>query len=532
MFRRFSPLFPRTGSSLATFLVLVAASSPRPQDRPTTLPVPPPPHSSVVTDSALDVQALETELRFDWHAAVDGLLQRGPGKSAAFVMDNGEHALRIRAWLALNAKSTIDVQYFIWSTDNVGRLALAGLLQAADRGVKVRILVDDLMLEKPWDLLLAMDAHPNVDIRIYNPNNTLGVGFWRRLWTTLTDFRGINQRMHQKSFIVDGRAAVVGGRNMADEYYDFDPEFNFRDRDILVAGPVVGQIDTAFSEHWASALSKPVAQVLPEEAAALDATRLDSVRTDLLVNWNDSTRFSPTMRQGIQDVPRRVPDLLSDMDLCQARYIFDAPGKNDGSKGLAGGGKTTEALAQLLDSARSEVLIQSPYLILDDPALAKLRALVERGVKVRISTNSAANSDNHYAVSGYQRQRRKILAAGIEVRELKPHPANRTKVLQRYAQFGDRQPVIVLHAKTAVVDRRLLFVGTYNLDPRSQNLNTEAGVVMTSTKLAEESATAIEADMLPENSWDAATEEGDRQLSWGRRLKLWFLRQLPLQPVL
>jgi putative cardiolipin synthase len=486
----------------------------------------------VVTDSALDVEALETELRLDWHAAVDGLLQRGPGKSAAFVMDNGEHALRIRAWLAMNAKSSIDVQYFIWSTDNVGRLALAGLLQAADRGVKVRILVDDLMLEEPWDLLLAMDAHPNVDIRIYNPNNTLGVGFWRRLWTTLTDFRAINQRMHQKSFLVDGRAAVVGGRNMADEYYDFDPEFNFRDRDILVAGPVVGQIDTAFSEHWTSALSKPVAQVLPDAAAALDATRLDSIRTDLLVNWNDSTRFSPAMRQGIQDVPRRVPDLLSDMDLCQARYIFDAPGKNDGSQGLAGGGKTTEALSQLLDSARSEVLIQSPYLILDEPALAKLRALVERGVKVRISTNSAANSDNHYAVSGYQRQRREILAAGIEVRELKPHPANRTKVLQRYAQFGDRQPVIVLHAKTAVVDRRLLFVGTYNLDPRSQNLNTEAGVVMTSTKLAEESATAIEADMLPENSWDAATAEGDRQLSWGRRLKLWFLRQLPLQPVL
>jgi len=527
-----SRISSRSVSLLGALLFLAAARASTPDASPRTFPAAPSEARTLAPPDTAAINALEWALRTDWHMAVERILARSPGRSAAFVMDKGEHALRIRAWLALNAKRSIDVQYFIWSTDNVGRLALAGLLQAADRGVQVRILVDDLMLEKPWDLLLAMDAHPNVEIRIYNPNNTLGVGLWRRLWTALTDFRGLNQRMHQKSFVVDGRAAVVGGRNMADEYYDFDPEFNFRDRDILVAGPVVAQIDTAFSEHWTSPLSRPVAAVLPEEAASLDSARIDSIRADLLVNWNDTTRFSPRMKQGILDVPRRVPDLLHDMDLCQARYVFDAPGKNDGSEGLGGGGKTTAALSELLDSARSEVLIQSPYLILDDLALSKLRALVERGVKVRISTNSAANSDNHYAVSGYQRQRRKILEAGIEVHELKPHPANRTRLLQRYAQFGSHQPVIVLHAKTAVVDRRLLFVGTYNLDPRSQNLNTEAGVVMESPKLAQEAATAIEEDMRPENSWDAASGEGDRQLSWGQRFKLWLWRWLPLDAIL
>lgn len=481
------------------------------------------------TDSAAN---LEAALIADWHAAVDGILARDSGKSAAFVMDNGEHALRIRGWLGLNAKRSIDVQYFIWSTDNVGRLALAGLLQAANRGIQVRILVDDLMLEEPYGLLLAMDAHPNIEIRVYNANNTLGVGFWQRLCTALTSFRKLNQRMHQKTFLVDDRAAVVGGRNMADEYYDFDPDFNFRDRDVLLAGPVVQQVRDGFAEHWNSPLSLPVSRILAQEAAAMQASAVDSIGRELLSRWNDTTRFSPEMKQGILDVPRRVPDLLHDMDLCEARYIHDVPGKNDGSQGLGGGGVLTSALAELLDSAKQEVLIQSPYLILDPKAMELLGALVKRGVKVRISTNSAANSDNHYAVSGYQKQRERILATGIEVRELMPHPRNRIRILQRYAQFGEHQPIIVLHAKTAVIDRKILVVGTYNLDPRSQNLNTEAAVVMSSAKLAMEAATAIEEDMRPENSWDAKTGEGDRELSWWQRFKLWLWRLVPLEPIL
>ena len=489
----------------------------------------PDPVAAKHTDPAAN---LEAALIADWHAAVDGILERDSGKSAAFVMDKGEHALRIRGWLGLNAKRSIDVQYFIWSTDNVGRLALAGLLQAADRGVRVRILVDDLMLEEPYELLLAMDAHPNIEIRVYNPNNTLGVGFWKRLWTALTGFRDLNQRMHQKTFVVDDRAAVVGGRNMADEYYDFDPEFNFRDRDVLLAGPVVQQVGHGFAEHWNSPLSIPVAHILVKETATLEASAVDSIGRELLARWDDTTHFSPEMKQGILEVPRRVPDLLHDMDLCDARYIHDVPGKNDGSQGLGGGGVLTSALAALLDSAKQEVLIQSPYLILDSNALELLRSLVKRGVKVRISTNSAANSDNHYAVSGYQKQREEILAAGIEVRELMPHPRNRTRILQRHARFGEHPPIIVLHAKTAVIDRKILVVGTYNLDPRSQNLNTEAAVVMPSTKLALEAAAAIEDDMLPENSWDARSGEGDRALSWWQRLKLWFWRLLPLEPIL
>jgi len=484
------------------------------------------------TAHADSAASLEAALISDWHAAVDGILQRDSGKSAAFVMDKGEHALRIRGWLGLNAKRTIDVQYFIWSTDNVGRLALAGLLHAANRGVKVRILVDDLMLEKPYELLLAMDAHPDIEIRVYNANNTLGVGFWKRVRTALTSFRSMNQRMHQKTFIVDDKAAVVGGRNMADEYYDFDPEFNFRDRDVLLAGPVVDQVHEGFSEHWNSPLSVPVSTILVKEAAALESPMVDSIGRELLARWDDTAHFSPEMKQGILEVPRRVPDLLHDMDLCDARYIHDVPGKNDGSHGLGGGGVLTSALAALLDSAKQEVLIQSPYLILDPKALELLASLVKRGVKIRISTNSAANNDNHYAVSGYQKQREQILAAGIEVHELKPHPQHQTRILQRYAQFGEHPPIIVLHAKTAVIDRRILVVGTYNLDPRSQNLNTEAAVVMPSTKLAQEAASAIEEDMRAENSWDAKTGEGDRALSWWQRFKLWLWRLVPLEPIL
>ncbi|NOT20010.1 MAG: hypothetical protein HOP24_07045 [Sideroxydans sp.] len=153
------------------------------------------------------------------------------GQSGAYVLDTGEEALFARAWLADHSQRSIEVQYFIWSTDNIGILAAEALLRAAERGVKVRIIVDDLLIDAPDKSLLALASHPNIDIRIYNPQSSVGVPIQKRALNVATDFRGVNQRMHDKTFIVDGKVAITGGRNMADEYFDYDHEYNFRDRD-------------------------------------------------------------------------------------------------------------------------------------------------------------------------------------------------------------------------------------------------------------------------------------------------------------
>src|SRR4030095_11707614 len=184
-----------------------------------------------------------------------------PGQSGSYVLDTGAEALIARAWLADPAEPTLDVQYFIWSTDNVGILAAESLLRAAERGVKVRVIVDDLLIDAPDESLLALAHHPNIDIRIYNPKSSVGTPVQKRVVNVTTDFRGVNQRMHNKILLIDGKVAITGGRNMADEYFDYDHEYNFRDRDVLLVGTVVNTMSASFEQFWASPLSVPVEEL-------------------------------------------------------------------------------------------------------------------------------------------------------------------------------------------------------------------------------------------------------------------------------
>ena len=177
------------------------------------------------------------------------------------MLDTGAEALIARAWLTDHAERTLEVQYFIWSTDNVGILAAEALLRAAERGVKVRVIVDDLLIDAPDESLLALARHPNIDIRIYNPKSSVGTPLQKRVVNVATDFRGVNQRMHNKVLLIDGKAAITGGRNMADEYFDYDHEYNFRDRDVLLVGAVVGSVAASFELFWASPLSVPVEEL-------------------------------------------------------------------------------------------------------------------------------------------------------------------------------------------------------------------------------------------------------------------------------
>jgi len=449
------------------------------------------------------------------------------------ILDRGEEALMGRAWLAQHAQSTIDVQYFIWSTDNIGILATEMLLQAADRGVSVRVLVDDIALDAKDETLIALAAHPNVQIRVYNPKFTVGVSFFGRIINSITDFRGINQRMHDKTAIYDGLAGITGGRNMADEYFDFDHKYNFRDRDVVVVGLVVEEMTSNFNEFWNSTLAVPVEQLLDGQDQGMVDDAVKRKFAELHAYANDPINIEPQIRNAIEEMPKSFPKLLQAMAWEDARFISDKPGKNPGLEGFGGGGESTQALVSAIKNAKHSVLIQSPYLILPKGGIELLAQLHKRGVTIRVSTNSLASTDNLPAFSGYFKQRPRLLKAGIELYEYKPYPKIQMDLLKRYPRLAENDPVFALHAKSMVIDGTKIFIGTFNLDPRSANLNTEVGILVDSVQLGQQLTHSIERDMQTENSWRTTKKSNpDREVSCSKRLKLGLLNLLPLDPVL
>ena len=468
-------------------------------------------------------------------SAIDNQIDSHPQQTGVYVLDTGEAALRARAWLADQAQHTITVQYFIWSTDNIGILATEALLRAADRGVKVRVIVDDLLIDAPDKSLLALDKHPNIDIRIYNPQHKVGTPFYKRALNVVTDFRGVNQRMHDKTFVVDGKVAITGGRNMADEYFDYDHDYNFRDLDALLLGEAVKEMAVNFDAFWFSKLSIPVESLydgwgLMQKNVKVGDAEVQRVYSHLHAYARAQENFAPEVRAAINATPETFDRLAREIVWGRVDFIHDIPGKNGNRWLLGGGGQTTAALAQLVRDARESIVIQSPYLVMSGKALALFKEAVARGVKVRIITNSLASTDNIQAFSGYRNQRKKLLKMGLQIHEYKPDPANRLTLMSR-VNPPDTPPLFALHAKSMVVDSKIAYIGTFNFDPRSENLNTEVGVVMHHPALARQVQTLIETDMRPENSWNAANAP-DRYVPLTKRgyVRLWQL--LPLKPLL
>lgn len=470
-------------------------------------------------------------------AIIDAQVAAHPGQSGAYVLDSGEEALLARAWLADHAQTSISVQYFIWSTDNIGILAAEALLRAAERGVKVRVIVDDLLIDAPDKSLLALALHPNIDIRIYNPRTSVGVPLHTRILNAVTDFRGVNQRMHDKTMIVDGRVAITGGRNMAAEYYDYHHDYNFRDRDVLLLGPAAEAVQASFERFWASDLSARVETLydglgLFQRNVSVDTAEVRRIYRDLHAYARDPANFAPEVRAAIADTPASFARLARQMTWGRVDFLSDMPGKNGQRSGLGGGGLTSAALARLVQGARERVTIETPYLVLSPEAITLFRGLVARGVKVRICTNSLASTDNLQAFSGYRSQRAELLRMGLQIYEYRPDPAAQRALIPRIPGEHRQPPVFALHAKTVVVDGKLAFIGTYNLDPRSQNLNTEVGALIHDATLARAVEQAIEVDMAPGNSWNAATDDPDRHVGPGKRGKARFYQMLPLKPLL
>jgi len=448
--------------------------------------------------------------------------------TGVYALEEGDASMIARAWLTEAAEKTIDIQYFIFSADNIGLIAIDYLLRAADRGVKVRVIVDDIMVEADADELLALDAHQNIAIKIYNPAANIGKNLPEKLYSLASDFKSFNQRMHNKTFIVDEQVVITGGRNIADEYFDYDHEYNFRDRDVMLMGAGVREVQRSFEEFWQSALSVPVSDLVEVSEKEMN----QAVKYNYLHQYAcNPENFWPQVRERIKQLPMVFQQIHKSGKLVWTKhvsFVSDVPGKNK-ADGLDGGGVATDTLVQLIRNARSSVLIQSPYLVTTEASQQLFKEAVARGVHVKILTNSLASTDNLEAFSGYIREREKLLQAGVKIYEFRPDAAIRYEVMTGALQKEiGYQPIFGLHAKSMAIDDKIAVIGTFNLDPRSANLNTECVTIIRNNKVAEDLAKAIEADMRPENAWETTNSfNPDREAGRWKRLKVWLRGVVP-----
>lgn len=450
-------------------------------------------------------------------------------KTGVYVLEDGDGSMVTRAWLSEYAEKTIDIQYFIFSTDNVGLIACDYLVRAADRGVQIRILVDDIMVEAGPHEILTMDSHKNISIKIYNPGINLGKNIFQKLNKFKNDFIGANQRMHNKTFTVDGKVTITGGRNIADEYFDYDHEYNFRDRDVLLLGKVTKTVQKSFENFWNDTLSVPVTNLVKDTTIDVNAND----RFDRLHQYAcNPDNFWPQVREKIKTLPNAFKAIQKSGELVwldSVDFVSDIPGKYNRNDHSSPGRISTFALIDLIKQAKKTINIQSPYLITTQLGEKLFRDAVKRGVTVRILTNSLASTDNLEAFAGYQKCRKNLLETGIKIYEFKPDAADRFKImtgaLQKKLNYA---PTFGLHAKSMVIDDETTVIGTFNLDPRSANFNTECFAVIHSPKIAKGVLKGMEIEFKPENAWETTlTFNPDAEAGKKKQMKAWTRKIVP-----
>ncbi len=441
------------------------------------------------------------------------------------LLPTGGFALDARLALAARAKRTLDVQYYLIANDETGVQFLAALKDAALRGVRVRILLDDFYTSGEDSMLEGLAAYPNVEIRLFNPM-PLGRGSTAtRLLMSLGELARVNRRMHNKLFIADNCMAISGGRNIANEYFTRAGTNSFVDLDVLSAGPVVKTLSSVFDTYWMSDVVYPLFSIDAPPRDPLAAQRefdhdVDSIRPDARGRKRAlaaSPQKAPSAELGVtplddDDVvkpaestqaPLAATDPLGhrpvsedlesgDMELHQAiaEVLADSPQKAAGLNSTTLKGTVTLDIDEEIAQARSEILIVSPYLVPGKTAMANIRDAIARGVKITIVTNSLAASDAPIVYVGYRRDRMQLLRLGVTIYELSPQIASaRVKLGDFRSQLGR------LHAKAVMIDGRRIFVGSMNMDGRSGHENTETGIILESQTFAAELKELIDRDI-------------------------------------
>ena len=393
-----------------------------------------------------------------------------PDESGNLLIRNGEQALRARVALIQAADISIDVQYFLWKNDQTGRYLIKQLVEAAERGVEVRLLLDGWITQDLNSLLAWVDEQPNIDVRFYNPFLAeTNVG---RALNLATDFDRLNRRMHNKSFTVDGIATITGGRNISDSYFFHHPDVNYLDADVLSIGPVVNQVSESFNEYWHNRMTVP--------AAELSYSNIDDEERTAIANQLAGDPFEPNNHP--ESAEAFLKDVHAQMVWAPTRFVADKAGVRDPSVGNLP--KTAaQEMAELVRQTEREMLIESAYLVLSPEVTEYLSDKQRSGVRVRFLTNSMASNTVFLNHASYAKYRENIVASGIELYEVKPM-INTCQLGYISAGHCRQSQRISLHTKTAVFDERFVYAGSFNFNLRSAYLNTESALIIDSVEMA------------------------------------------------
>ena len=450
------------------------------------------------------------------------------GLSGFYPLKEGMDALGIRLRLAETAEKSLDLQYFLMKDDTAGAAVANALLKAADRGVRVRFLLDDIFTTVPDDSFLLINSHPNIEIRIFNPISRSGIS----TFNFIRHFKQANRRMHNKSFTADNAISIVGGRNIADEYFQLKKDVVFIDFDVLAIGPIVTEISHSFDEYWNHSRAVPIEQFIKTR----QRDDLESVKEEIAEELDEiyDTVYEKAFNSHL------LQDLIQDRQplfFAPARVLADSPDKlinevNETHMRLA------QDLGDVIQKAEKEAIFISPYYIPGKDGVKMIRDLVKKGVRVIVLTNSLA-STNHVPVhAGYARYRRDVIQAGAELYEIRANAARELSYNQ------DDPENLTLHTKVFIIDQRKLFVGSLNLDPRSIELNAEMGLLIDSEAMVKNLMKNGEEDLKSKAYRVLVNDNGDlewrciidKQLvvetkepltSRWLRIKAWFMKIAP-----
>lgn len=448
-----------------------------------------------------------------------------PGESGIYPLREGRDAFLARVALAQTAQYSLDVQYYIWHDDIAGRLLLQSLYQAAERGVRVRLLLDDNNTKGMDGLLAAFNAHPRIEVRLFNPFMQRK----HRILGYLSDFSRLNRRMHNKSFTADGVITIVGGRNVGDEYFDVGSGVMFADLDVAAVGQAAQDVGRDFDRYWAAESTYPAENILAASTAGFDATPSADAETQGYLQALAGSEFARQLRSGSLALRWGKTTLVSD----------------DPAKGLGKALPENTVLAHIgpvMGAAERELLIVSPYFVPTQKGTDLLGGIAQSGKNVTVLTNSLAATDVAAVHAGYAKYRPALLQAGVKLHELKPDATVR---MENTPGLGGSSGAS-LHAKTFTVDGKTLFVGSFNMDPRSAALNTEMGLLIDSPPLAAELANGLaqhqaahtyavtladggKLQWQTQENGQSASYDAEPQSGMFKRFSVWLCALLPIE---